>query len=126
MTTSRTRTRALITLVAAAIATAGCGAEAVIAPIIILTNTWAEEGNPEHTVFFSDDTEGEPRSHGTFTGNETLPDGTEFDLEGSWSRGRVEFTVHRAQDVTYEAEIPEDNANRLEFSSSVGSLVLVR
>lgn len=126
MTMHAVRQRTGMIVILAVCASAACGAEAIIAPIIILTNTWAEEGNPEHTFSFSDDTNGESQAEGTFTGTETLPDLTEFDFEGDWSHGRVEFTVHRAEDVTYTGTIPEDDANRIEYHSSAGNLVLVR
>ena len=104
----------------------GCTDPVTPLAVIILTNTWAEEGNPDHTVFFQDDTGGVARSAGTFTGTETMPDGTEYDVAGSWDESRVTMTTERVHGVTWRAEIPEDNANRLEFSSSAGYLVLVR
>ena len=95
-------------------------------PIIILTNTWQEEGNAEHTVFFLDDTDGTPQSSGTFTGTETLPDFTEYDISGSWGKGRITMTTARLPTITWRADISEDNPDRLVFSSSYGTLVLVR
>ena len=80
----------LAVLAVAALSTSACGAEAIVAPIIILTNTWAEEGNPGHTFQFVDDTGGTSASEGTFTGTERLPDGvTEYDYDNvaTCSRG---------------------------------------
>jgi hypothetical protein len=95
-------------------------------PVVILTNTWQEEGNANHTFSIQDDTDGTPRSDGTFTGTETLPNFTEYDLSGSWSNGRVSMVLERVPNVTLRADIEEDNTDRLEFGSSAGSLVLVR
>lgn len=106
----------------------GCGAEA-LAPgaIIILTNTWNEEGNENHRFNIQDDTGFEARESGTFTGTETLPDNTQYELSGSWSNSRVTMTIQRNPVQTWRANITEDNANRLVFTrSGGGTLVLVR
>ena len=119
--------RAALTL--ALLAVTACGAEALVAPIIILTNRWTEEGNSEHAFQFNDDSGGTAVSEGTFTGTEFMPDGiTEYDFAGYWRSGRVEFTVDRgAQDVTYRGTIPADNSDRIEYVASTGArLVLVR
>jgi hypothetical protein len=104
-----------------------CGAETAALPLIILTNTWREEGNEDHTFQFNDDTDGVPRNAGTFTGVERLDDGvTEYAFDGSWNDGHITFTVDRPTDVTYSASFSTDNPDRLVFSSSAGNLVLIR
>ena len=115
-------------LALATLALPACGAEAVVGPIIILTNRWTEVGRPEHAFQFNDDTDGTAVSEGTFTGTEFLPDGrTEYEFDGFWRGGRVEFTVKRgAQNVTYRGTITEDNVDRIEYTSSAGRLVLER
>lgn len=105
---------------------AGCGAESIgPAAVILLTNTWHEEGKNSHTFGILDDTGGEPRDHGTFTGTETL-DGVGYPLSGSWSNSRVDMVLSRVPGVTWRAQIRPANTNRLEFSSSHGPLVIVR
>ena len=104
----------------------GCTDPVTPLAVIILTNTWQEEGNPDHTIFFDDDTGGVAQSSGTFIGTETMPDGTEFDVAGGWDNSRVTMTTDRVPGVTWRARIREDNANRLEFSSDHGYLTLVR
>lgn len=111
---------------AALLFTVGCGAETLgPAAVILLTNTWHEEGDDAHTFGILDDTGGEARDHGAFTGNETL-DGVEYPLSGSWSDSRVELLLSRVPGVTWRATIRPSNTNRLEFTSSQGSLVIVR
>jgi hypothetical protein len=95
-------------------------------PVVILTNTWQEEGNAEHTFSITDDTDGVAQSSGTFTGTETLPNFTDYDLSGSWRNGRVTLTLERTPAVTWRADIEEDNTDRLVFTSSAGTLVIVR
>ena len=107
--------------------TAGCGDPVTPLAIIVLTNTWQELGNAEHTFGILDDTDGTAASAGTFTGTETLPDGvTTYAIEGYWRSSTVTMTVNRSPAVTYRARIPEDDADRLDFTSSAGSLILVR
>ena len=113
-------------LCAALLFAAGCGADPLTtAAVILLTNTWHEEGNDTHTFGILDDTGGEARDHGTFTGNETL-NGVAYPLSGSWSDSRVTMNLSRVQGVSWRATIRPANTNRLEFSSSQGSLVIVR
>ncbi|HSJ16341.1 MAG TPA: hypothetical protein VK939_18180 [Longimicrobiales bacterium] len=114
-------------LLGAALLAPGCSDVTEALPIITLTNTWREEGNEEHTFSILDDSDGVASNAGTFTGTETLPDGiTEYEFDGNWSDGRVRMTVHRAQDITYTADINRHNTDRLVFSSSAGGLVLIR
>lgn len=92
--------------------------------LLIITNIWVDEADGEHTfnLFSNDDGSVE----GDFEGEETLPDFTFFEITGRWQNNRVEFTVNRPTPVTYTATLSSDNPNRLVFSSSEGSLVLVR
>lgn len=95
-------------------------------PVVILTNTWQEEGNAQHTFSITDDTDGTAQSSGEFTGTETLPNFTDYDLSGFWRNGRVTLTLERTPNITWRADIEEDNTDRLVFTSTAGTLVLVR
>lgn len=120
------KVRAIV--LAFAVATTGCGAEAVLGPLIVLSNTWRDSNNAEHTFSFIDNTTAPSRS-GTFTGNETTPgpNSVQFQLTGLWrENGSVEFTVQRPTGaVTYRGQLTS-NLNRIEFTSSAGNLVLLR
>ncbi|HOX24845.1 MAG TPA: hypothetical protein PLL30_03655 [Candidatus Krumholzibacteria bacterium] len=115
-------------ILAGALAFAGCQGEdgaGEPAPLLTITNSWADETDSAHTFdLVADDEDG--RAAGTFTGVETLPDFTQFSLAGSWADGAVRFTVFRLVEVVYEAEYAADNPTRLVFSSAEGDLVLVR
>jgi hypothetical protein len=114
-----------VLLLAAATA---CGAEAVLGPLIILTNTWHELNNDDHTFSITDNTNGVASREGTFTGNETDPvTFDEYPFTGFWTReGDVEFTVQRPGGaVRYTGQLTS-NLNRMDLSSSAGHLVLVR
>jgi hypothetical protein len=114
-------------LLALTMAVSGCGAEAIVGPLIVLTNTWRNEAVEDHRFSLSDNTNGTPRREGTFTGTEFTPNFEEFDLTGSWtSDGHVQFTVQRPGGaVTYSGRLTS-NVNRMELSSATGHLVLVR
>jgi hypothetical protein len=119
-------TRALV--LAAALWTSACGAEAVLGPLIVLSNTWRDAANAAHTFSFIDDTNQTPSRSGAFTGNETTPgpNSVQFPFTGFWrENGRIEFTVQRPTPVTYTGQLTS-NLNRMELSSTAGHLVLVR
>lgn len=106
---------------------AACSSEdksAEAAPLLTITNSWGEEGQSDHDFNFASSDDGE--ESGAFTGQEVTPESDVFDLSGSWSGGRVEFTVERtAGDVTYAARFSEDNPERLVFHSGDEELVLL-
>ncbi len=111
------------------VGTAACAAAVgdILGPLVILTNQWRDEANASHTFTVQDNTGFMAKRSGTFTGTENLPNGTTFQLEGSWAEnGSIQFTVHRSPDVTYRGTIPGDNASRLTFTSSAGGLVWLR
>jgi hypothetical protein len=116
--------RATMLLLGLAAVPTGCGSSdpQTPAPLVTISNFWTEVGNDAHTFDLSSNDDG--KREGTFLGTETLPSGTSFDLEGSWSDGQVRFTVHRAIDLTYTATVSEDNQTRLTFHSSAGTLVI--
>ena len=119
--------RALV--LAVAIWTSACGAEAVLGPLIVLSNTWRDSTNAAHTFSFIDDTNQTPSRSGTFTGNETTPgpNSVQYPFTGFWREvGRIEFTVDRPTgDVTYTGRLT-NNLNRMDLTSSAGSLTLLR
>jgi hypothetical protein len=92
-------------------------------PVIIITNSWENEIDPTHFFLLASSDDG--KSSGTFTGEETL-DGVTSQLSGSWSQGRIEFTVQRDDAVRFEGSIPGDNPKRLELTSPAGALVIVQ
>ncbi len=98
-------------------------AKAEPAPILTITNSWGNEAEADHNFNFASGEDGE--TSGAFTGEEVTPDNDDFDLTGSWSNGRVEFTVQRDEDVTWVARFTEDNPTRLEFESGEEQLVLL-
>ena len=103
-----------------------CDSEDPLGPLAILTNTWRNAANENHTFNMQDDTGFQPKRSGTFTGTETTPAGAEFDLEGYWrENGTIQFTVHRATDVTYSGTLTS-NPDRIDFTSSAGPLTLIR
>lgn len=112
---------------AALLLAAACGTsdpEATPDPIITITNSWTDEDDPEHSFQFNSADDGE--DSGSFEGEETLPDHSEHDLEGSWEGGWLEFTVDRPQPVTWSGPF-EDDTDRLELHSDTeGDLVIVR
>jgi hypothetical protein len=122
------RMRGFVVLIVLTAGLAACaGADAVLGPLVILTNSWRDEATALHTFNIQDNTGFQAKRSGTFTGTETLPSGATFQLEGFWSEnGSIQFTVHRSPDVTYRGTIPGDNANRLPFTSPAGNLVLLR
>ncbi|HEX6558278.1 MAG TPA: hypothetical protein VF021_02430 [Longimicrobiales bacterium] len=104
-----------------------CDSADPLGPLVILTNAWRDVTDDTHTFLLNDDTGFEPKRSGTFTGTETLPDATQYQLEGFWTdRGKVEFTVHRASNVTYRGTLSAATPDRIDFTSSAGSLTLVR
>jgi len=95
-------------------------------PIITITNTWQEDGHADHTFSITDDTDGTAQSSGTFTGTEALSDQSEYDLAGGWGKGRVTLILERLPNVIWQADIAGENPDRLTFTSSSGTLVIVR
>ncbi len=73
-------------------------------PIWFLENTWVDEQDANHTVFFSP-TSGNGTDTGTLEGDETLPDGTNMPLEGSWTAGNVQYTVQSATPPNLASEL---------------------
>ena len=118
------RMRTPLVLIALAAVLTGCGSNdpQTPAPLVTISNFWTEVGNDTHTFDLSSNDDG--KREGTFLGTETLPAGTSFDLEGSWSDGEIRFTVHRATDVTYTATVTADNQTHLTFHSTAGTLVI--
>lgn len=112
-----------------ATAIAACGGSSsnpttpVTYPVIIITNSWVEEGDSSHVFLLASSNDGS--ATGTFTGEESSGVDT-FELAGTWDRGVIRFTVQRATPVAYEASFSSDNPTRLEFSSSAGPLVLIQ
>ncbi len=105
-----------------------CGAEAVLGPLIVLSNTWRDSTNSDHTFSLIDDTDGTPSRSGSFTGNENVPGNPQQNtLTGLWrENGQVEFTVQRPTGaVTYSGQLTS-NLNRMDLSSSAGHLTLLR
>ena len=81
----------------------------------------------QHTFFFSDDTNQVPSRSGTFTGVEDTPDGSEYNLAGSWSeKGKIQFTVQRPSAVTYNGTLNPNDTDRIDLTSSAGALTIVR
>lgn len=113
-----------------ALSTSGCdsGGGGDVGPIILITNQWWEEGNPDHQFQFN--SPDDFRTEGAFSGEEALPreNFTEFnELVGFWTNGRIQFTVERPDgDVRYVGTFEEENQTRLEFTSPAGDLVIVR
>ncbi len=94
-------------------------------PIMIITNSWAEETQSDHVFNLVSNDDG--KMEGSFQGDETLPDSTTFDVAGSWKQGTVTMTTTRLPGTTFRAPFTQDSPTRLEFSiSSGGKLVLVR
>lgn len=99
-----------------------------MAAILLITNTWAEVGEPTHEF----DLDADPPSslatdHGAFVGVETL-NGADFNLTGTWSNGQIQFVVERpnSQLATYAATFVGD-PDTLRFNSpSEGHLVIFR
>ena len=120
----------IISMAALAFLNTGCDSagEAATGAIILITNQWTEEGDPDHE--FSLNSLDDNRSEGAFTGTETLPvnGSTEFyDLAGFWKDGEIQFTVDRSGNrVRYRGEFDDESPTRLEFTSSAGDLVIVR
>ena len=121
------KARALLLVLTATLSS--CGAEAVLGPLIVLSNTWRDASNAEHTFSFIDDTNQVPSRSGTFTGNETTPgpNSVQYQFAGQWrENGDVEFTVQRpGGPVTYRGTLTS-NLNRMDLTSSAGPLVLLR
>jgi len=68
-------------------------------PIIIISDTWVNVQDEENTFFFRSPDDG--RQSGVVAGTETrVVQGfaVERPLGGFWAGGRLEFTVHRAED----------------------------
>ena len=113
-------------LLAMLLVVAACSSDddpAPAAPILTITNTWVVEGGANHSFNFVSSEDGE--LEGTFFGEEATPDGGDFDLDGTWTNGRITFTVERDETVTYTARFSEDNPTRLVFESDAGQLVLL-
>jgi hypothetical protein len=92
-------------------------------PILTITNEWKDEANADHRFLLASGDDG--KNAGSFTGQELLPDST-WDLAGNWENGKVDFTVNRAQPVTYTARFNQDSPTRLAFQSGGVSLVLIQ
>jgi hypothetical protein len=95
-------------------------------PIIIISDTWENVQNPENTFFFRSPDDGQ-RS-GVVAGTETRPGGgAARPLGGFWAGGRLEFTVHRAEDdrPKFVAYFQGDDPNELELTQ-VGSSQTIR
>ncbi len=113
-------------IVLLAVMVAGCGGDdgGTTAPIVTITNSWADVSDAAHTFDLLSNDDGQ--TQGTFTGTETLPDQSTFDLAGSWADGEVRFTVQRSSPVTYLATVTSENPLRLTFHSSAGDLTIER
>lgn len=90
----RTRSCFATAAVAALLAGSACDPTTAAVPILIITNTWGVEGDPERKFSFNSEDDGQ--TSGTFEGFEQLDTPDEFiqnPLQGTWSDGTIEFTV---------------------------------
>ena len=127
------KTRTLIsTVVVMGVMGAGissCGADPVsVVSILLITNTWAEVGDPTHEF----DLDADPPSsvatdHGAFVGVET-ENGQNFNLTGNWANGQIQFTVERPGNhlATYSGAFPNDPDTLWLNSAVEGQLVIFR
>ncbi len=88
-----------------------------------LSNAWLDAANPQHQLFFLP--QQEQVRHSTFDGNENgiNSNGTQNQFSGEFTDRSIQFTIRRpGGNVTYQGMFT--TPNRMELSSSAGSLVL--
>jgi hypothetical protein len=93
----------------------------VIDPI---TNTWTTEADSDYTFFFR--TFDSLVTRGIFFGKEFHPVEGETDLCGFFDGTYVEFDVRRPSDGRIKFKGKFSNNNRIELTSSEGSIVITR
>lgn len=93
----------------------------VIDPI---TNTWTVQSDSNYTIFFI--TFDSTSTRGVFWGNEDHPIEGSHDLCGFFDGTYLEFDVQRPFDSRTKFKGQFTSSNRMEISSSEGSLVLTR
>ena len=72
-------------------------------------NVWTVDGQSDHTFFFLPEESGEV-SQSSFTGNETLPDGSESPLQGTFKNRDISFTVTRgSRSVEFSGTFRSEN-----------------
>lgn len=111
------------------LAVPACDSTTANVPILIITNTWGVEGDPDRKFSFNSEEDGQ--ASGTFEGFEQLDTPQEFienPLQGSWSNGRIEFTVEGARNGAVFDGTFQDAPDRLTvYSDDLNeTLVLVR
>ena len=122
------RSFALIAILTAAAGQTACADPiSLAATFILITNTWDDVDRPGRTFSFTSQDDGQ--TSGQFTGTEFVnaQDFTGYPLTGSWSQGRISFTVTRPTgNITYSGIMATDGLDQLTFSSSAGQLRLRR
>jgi hypothetical protein len=108
----KTRSVAM-TLSAAAVLILCCRKDDTVSPqeeayIPLITNSWTEVADPNHT--FSFQAQRESVQTGTFTGSETTPANVTYDtLSGTFSNRNISFTVTRLGiPTTYSGRFTSD------------------
>jgi hypothetical protein len=88
---------------------------------IIISATWIDEDDGQHTIDFRTPDDGEPS--GVLAGREEHPDCNDLcPVGGFWRNGRIEITIDRGggEHPKFEALYHEENPTRLEFSQIGG------
>lgn len=91
-------------------------------PVIVISATWRNADDDDHTIFFRSSDDGQ-RS-GVVAGREDgHPQfGSGSPVGGQWSDGRLELMIYRGEDARhhYVARFSYDNPDRLELTSTNG------
>ncbi len=125
----RSRFSLVTAALAAMLGMAACDSTTASLPILIITNTWGVEGDPDRKFSFQSGNDGE--TSGTFQGFEQLDTPGEFienELQGSWAGGRIQFTVEGTRNGAEFEGTFHDSPDRLTVTSDDldETLVLVR
>lgn len=93
-----------------------CDSTTASLPVLIITNSWGVEGDPDRSFIFQSQDDGE--TSGTFDGFEELEQGNiQNELEGSWQDGQIQFIVGGTRnDAVYEGTF-SDSPDRLTVHS---------
>ena len=117
--------RGLVAVAVAGMLVAGCGkvVESGVDALLLITNSWAVEGQAGRAFNLVSQDDG--GASGTFTGEED-DNGVVTSLTGSWSAGAITFTLDDANGTTYRGTFATDNPTTLSVSTSGESIRLVR
>lgn len=121
-----------VLLVGASLNFMSCAAAGTVAPIILITNQWFQEGRgagTDNERRFSLNSLDDCQARGAFTGEERARQANQtrtYDLTGFWHDGFIQMTVNRdGTNVRYTGSYDEDNVKRLRLVSPHETITII-